>query len=1045
MQSKSFSCSARGRRTYSSIWVGLIAGLLLFVPSLKAGPTTTTVSDVVYRADGLPAGGTLLISWPAFSTADNKPVAAGTLSLPIGPAGAVSFGLAPNEGASPSGTYYKVTLKLDDGTTSTEYWTVPKAGPVTITQIRSQVVPQSVALQMASRTYVDSAIASKADDSSVLHVSGSEQVTGVKTFTASPTVPTPAADAAVANKSYVDSAIAGVGTGSFIRKSGDTMTGALTLSGDPTSTNQAANRHYVDTQVSTVSGSLAQKLGRQGDTPVTMGAVRFASQFASIQAAITDAGTNGTVVIPADYAGTDSFTNPNNIQIVDQRGDASVTRGVYNVRDFGAVPDDTNDDYPAIQAAIDAASVVNSNGTFGAVYVPRGQYYVSKPLHITRGIKFYGAGRGVTTITGYSADQGAVMVVSPPVSLGYLGIPTGPSLATGAGNSLYLDGTYNYELNLREGGAVELNGRSALTVELFYKPNFSAPSGQYNLISSSGSVTGPDGNTTLAIQHADNDTVLVALNVGNSIKLLQTSANTFAPGNVYHLALTYDGSMIRLFVNGVMKASQAATGTITQKMYEDFLIGPKANGFMETTFINYMTKGWVDSVRISSNARYTANFTAPTAKLGNDGNTMMLLNFDNNWDQFTDAMTMYGTQHLFLRRFGGGQGQVGNFHLSDLSFIGTGPEFIYVVSSMIDNVQITASRRGLQFINNCYLNRLNSLRVVGQQLTQFSVGIGAASGVLTFEDLSISGGHFPFYFDTSSVVVSGMWIEETNGTEIGVVMKGDLNTSAVIDQPEISAETNPNTVRNSIAVVGLGTTVMHGGVIETSNGAPNVYVYGGGSLTHVGGNYSLIGTAPASVYQIGSPNTNGVQLISPIQQRMSIPWADNLSVVQTAQVKTNQSCTGTAEVNGIGSTGAVTCSTPLGYTLTLTNISANSPANSTAYFIGGDMIDTNNTSFDLAKIQVPKAGTIKRIYIQQNLPSGNAGSGENVTHSVCVNANTNCFGAAAFAYNATSSSGSDATLNQAVSAGDLIAIKVQTPAWVTKPTNVRWYAVVYIE
>jgi GH24 family phage-related lysozyme (muramidase) len=94
---------------------------------------------------------------------------------------------------------------------------------------------------------------------------------------------------------------------------------------------------------------------------------------------------------------------------------------------------------------------------------------------------------------------------------------------------------------------------------------------------------------------------------------------------------------------------------------------------------------------------------------------------------------------------------------------------------------------------------------------------------------------------------------------------------------------------------------------------------------------------------------------------------------------------------------------------------------------------------------VPKAGSIKRIYVQTNLPSANAGSGENVTHAVCVNSNTYCFGSAAFAYNATSASGSDSSLNQPVNAGDTIAIKIQTPAWATKPTNVRWYAVIYIE
>jgi len=1045
MQLNFFSCSARSRRRNWCIWAGIIAGLFCLVPTCWAAPNTTTVTDVVYRADGTPAAGTLLISWPAFGTADGKPVAAGSMSVPIGANGNVSVSLAPNEGANPAGTYYKVVLKLSDGTTSTEYWTVPAQGPVTIAQIRSQLVPQPVAVQMATRQYVDSAVAAKANDTTVLHVNGAEQVTGVKTFTVSPSVPTPTLAADAAPKNYVDAAVSGIATGSFLLKAGDTMTGPLTLAADPTTSSQAANRHYVDTQVSTVNSSLAQKLARQGDTPITMGAMRFASQFSNIQAAITDAGTNGTVVIPADYPGTDSFTNPNGVQILDMRGDASAYRGFYNVRDFGATPDDTTDDWAAIQAAINAASA--GYGPYGTVYIPRGTYYVSKPLHITKGIKFYGAGRGATTITGYSADQGPVLVVSPPTALGYNGIPTGPSLAPGGGNSMYLDGTYGYELNLREAGAVELDGRNAVTLEFFYKPNFSVSAGAYNIVSSSGSVTGADGASAISIQHTDGDSITATLCVGGAMQILRSPNNSVSNGTVSHIALTYDGSMVRLFVNGVLKASQAVTGTITQKMYEDFVIGSKVAGFMETTFLNQMTNGWIDSLRISATPRYTANFMAPTAKATYDGNTLFLLNFDNNYDEFTVATTVYGQQHLFIHRFGGGFGQVGNFQMSDLSFIGTGPEFIYMISSMIDNVQVTASRRGFQFVNNCYLNRLNSINVIGSSTTQFGFGAGAASGVLSIQDLSVSASHFPFYADTSSVVVSGLWLEASTGTEISAVLKGDINTSFVINQPELSAETSPTGMRNAVAVIGAGTVVMNGGTIETANGAPHVYVQGGGQVTHVGGDYAVMGSVPATVYQIPTAPINGVQLVSPVQQGTNIPWADNLGAIQTAQVKPNQNCTSTNKVAGIAANGTVVCSPDLGsgYALTLMNVSANSPGNGNSYYFGGDLIDSNNLNFSSAAIHVPKAGSIKSIFVQQNTLSGNTGSAESVIHSVCINSNTNCFGAATFAYNATSSSGSDATLNQPVNAGDAIAIRVQAPSWATKPTNVRWYAVVYIE
>jgi hypothetical protein len=71
--------------------------------------------------------------------------------------------LTPNEGGNPAGTYYKVVLKLDDGTTSTESWVIPKKSPVKVSEVRSSIVPASVAVQMASRQYVDSTLTAKAE------------------------------------------------------------------------------------------------------------------------------------------------------------------------------------------------------------------------------------------------------------------------------------------------------------------------------------------------------------------------------------------------------------------------------------------------------------------------------------------------------------------------------------------------------------------------------------------------------------------------------------------------------------------------------------------------------------------------------------------------------------------------------------------------------------------------------------------------------------------------------------------------------------------
>jgi hypothetical protein len=102
---------ARRRQLGRLFFLLLIAGI-----SHGQGPATTVVSDVVYRADGARAAGTLLISWPSFITANGEAVAGGTKSVTLGPQGALSVALIPNTGVTPTNAFYTVVFHLDDGT-----------------------------------------------------------------------------------------------------------------------------------------------------------------------------------------------------------------------------------------------------------------------------------------------------------------------------------------------------------------------------------------------------------------------------------------------------------------------------------------------------------------------------------------------------------------------------------------------------------------------------------------------------------------------------------------------------------------------------------------------------------------------------------------------------------------------------------------------------------------------------------------------------------------------------------------------------------------
>jgi hypothetical protein len=212
----------------------------------QSGPATTTVADTVYLADGTAAQGTMIISWPAFVTASGAAVAAGNTSVSIAANGTFSVALVPNAGATPAGVYYTVVYQLGPGEVKTEYWVVPTTSPANLATVRT--TPGSgQAQQPVSMQYVNAQLSTKANDSAVVHLAGTETITGGKTFGTAPSVPTPTSSGQVANKAYVDSSVANVGAGNYLPTVGGTMTGPITLPANPAAALQAATKQYVDT------------------------------------------------------------------------------------------------------------------------------------------------------------------------------------------------------------------------------------------------------------------------------------------------------------------------------------------------------------------------------------------------------------------------------------------------------------------------------------------------------------------------------------------------------------------------------------------------------------------------------------------------------------------------------------------------------------------------------------------------------------------------------------------------------------------------------
>ena len=111
-----------GAGRWMRLGLGLcLLGMVLVRVANAQAVSTTTVQGTVYLANGQAGTGTLDVSWPAFTTANNQAITAGRTTVTIAPDGFKTVNLAPNLGSTPAGLYYTAVYHLSDGTTSTEY------------------------------------------------------------------------------------------------------------------------------------------------------------------------------------------------------------------------------------------------------------------------------------------------------------------------------------------------------------------------------------------------------------------------------------------------------------------------------------------------------------------------------------------------------------------------------------------------------------------------------------------------------------------------------------------------------------------------------------------------------------------------------------------------------------------------------------------------------------------------------------------------------------------------------------------------------------
>jgi hypothetical protein len=119
------------------------------------------------------------------------------------------------------------------------------------------------------------------------------------------------------------------------------------------------------------------------------------------------------------------------------------------------------------------------------------------------------------------------------------------------------------------------------------------------------------GSWLLTVNYNSNKVRFFMRHGGGTVQDAQFEAGTFPTNAWTHVAVTRDGSNIRAFINGTQAGTtNTALGTnAIDNALTNYYIGDNQDG-------NTYWNGYMSDVRITKGlARYTSNFTAPTAAL----------------------------------------------------------------------------------------------------------------------------------------------------------------------------------------------------------------------------------------------------------------------------------------------------------------------------------------------------------------------------------------------------------------------------------------------
>jgi hypothetical protein len=233
---------------------------------------------------------------------------------------------------------------------------------------------------------------------------------------------------------------------------------------------------------------------------------------------------------------------------------------------------------------------------------------------------------GTDASTLFRDDNGIGRSARATIANGNTQISTAQSKFSGA--SALFDGTGDY-LIVANNDLLYWNTQP-YTIEFWCRVSGFATSQLYNDPTIVGNMD-PGSDADYWSFGPDNDGDLTFKYYNGSDQRVVSTGSKMSTNIWYHCAAVIDSNTIKIFLDGTQVNSAAISGT---PQFSTGYGGLNIGWGRSTSLRSF--NGYLDELRISNTARYTASFTAPTAPFQNDANTLLLLHMDG-----TNASTVF--------------------------------------------------------------------------------------------------------------------------------------------------------------------------------------------------------------------------------------------------------------------------------------------------------------------------------------------------------------------------------------------------------------------